>query len=122
MSLLHSDDWDEISKLMDLDSNFSSDDNDRETRIKETQNESETLEDKPQQFSNSGILTKTETTVECEDLESVNKNIKDLDKEDATSLEKEYPKILKTLWTRILEYRWENSCSKICEGNRLFQV
>ena len=40
---------------------------------------------KPQQFSNSGILTKTETTVECEDLESVNKNIKDLDKEDATS-------------------------------------
>ena len=71
---------------MDLDSNFSSDDNDCETKVKETQNEiNETLEDKSQQFSNSGILTKTQTTIECEDLESVNKNIKDLDKEDATS-------------------------------------
>jgi hypothetical protein len=86
MSSLHSDDWDEILKLMDLDSNFSSDDNDRETRVKETQNEiNETLEDKSPQFSNSGILTKTQTTAEYEDLESVNKDIKDLDKEDATS-------------------------------------
>jgi 4-hydroxy-3-methylbut-2-enyl diphosphate reductase IspH len=86
MSSLHSDDWDhEISKLMDLDSNFPSDDNDRETRVKETQNENETLEDKSQQFSNSCILTKTQTTIECEDLESVNEDIKDLDKEDATS-------------------------------------
>jgi hypothetical protein len=76
MSSLHSDNLDDISKLVDLDSNFSSDDNDRETRVKETQNESETLEDKSQQFSNSGILTKTQSTVECEDLESVNKDIK----------------------------------------------
>jgi hypothetical protein len=68
MSSLHSDDWDEISKLMDLDSNFSSDDNDRETRVKETQNEHEALENKSTKFSNSGILTKTRTTVECEDL------------------------------------------------------